>query len=90
MYVFRGGFPHAPRPRCGLLYVPCQFQIRRHALAAMVLFAPPTSDQWYLLLAPFILPLADGTELPPPAGGTGDYYLDEYCPVILLRGPFGA
>jgi hypothetical protein len=41
----------------------------------MVLFAPPTSEQWYLLLAPFILPLADGTELPPRAGGIEDRLL---------------
>jgi hypothetical protein len=35
MYVcmFRGGFPHAQRLLCGLLYVPCEFQISRHALA---------------------------------------------------------
>jgi hypothetical protein len=51
----------------------------------MALFAPPTSEQWYLLLAPFILPLADGTELPPPAGGIGDYYLDGKCPAIAVN-----
>jgi hypothetical protein len=34
---------------------PVEFQISRHTLAAMVLFAPPTSEQWYLLLAPFCL-----------------------------------
>jgi hypothetical protein len=32
--VFRGGFPHAPRPLYGLLYDPFEFQISRHTLAA--------------------------------------------------------
>jgi hypothetical protein len=26
--MFRGGFPHALRPLCGLLYVPCEFSTR--------------------------------------------------------------
>jgi hypothetical protein len=50
---------------------PVEFQISRHTLAAMVLFAPP-------IASPF-LPLADGTELPPPAGGIGDYMAGNFA-----------
>jgi hypothetical protein len=46
---------------------PVEFQISRHTLAAMVLFAPPTSEQRYLLLAH-----VTGTDLPPSAGGIGN------------------
>jgi hypothetical protein len=34
---------------------PIEFHISRHTLAAMVLLAPLTREQWYLLLAPFCL-----------------------------------
>jgi hypothetical protein len=63
---------------------PVEFQISRHTLAAMVLFAPPTSEQWYLLLAPLCLwqMVPNSHHLPEE--------LDGKCPVILLRGHFGA
>jgi hypothetical protein len=31
--MFRGGFPHALRPLCGLLYVPCECSSSRHTLS---------------------------------------------------------
>jgi hypothetical protein len=68
---------------------PVEFQISRHTLAAMVLFAPPTSEQWYLLLAHFCLwqIVLDSHHLPEELE---TIYLDGKCPLFLLRGPFGA
>jgi hypothetical protein len=67
---------------------PVEFHIRRNTLAAMVLFAPPTSEQWYLLLSPFCLwqMVPNFHHLPEELE---TIYLDGKCPVILLRGPFG-
>jgi hypothetical protein len=40
----------------------------------MVLLAPYTREQWYLLASPFLSEV-DGIESPPPAGGVGNYML---------------
>jgi hypothetical protein len=48
MYVcmFRGGFPHALGPLCGLLYVPCEFSKQPpYPLAVMAPLAPPTRER---------------------------------------------
>jgi hypothetical protein len=69
---------------------PIEFQISRHThLPAMVLFAPPTNEEWYLLLAPFCLwqMVPNSHHLPEELE---TMYLDGKYPVILLRGPFGA
>jgi hypothetical protein len=73
--VFRGGFPHAPRPLYGLLYVPFEFHISRHTLAARRCRSPHVPENggticrrnWKLCM-----------------------YLNGKWPVILLRGPLGA
>jgi hypothetical protein len=62
----RGGFPQAPRPRCGLLYIPSWISNQPpYPISPGATFAPPTREQWYLLASPF-LPEADGTKRPPP------------------------
>jgi hypothetical protein len=76
MYVcmFRGGFPHALWPLCGLLYVPCEFQTSRHAISPWWHRSPhPPENGGTITLAEELTTM----------------YLDGICPQFLLRGPLG-
>jgi hypothetical protein len=52
--IFRGGFPHALRPLCGPLYIPCEFSTQPpYPLSSSAMHGLPAEEQWYPAIAPF-------------------------------------
>jgi hypothetical protein len=84
-YGIRGGFPHALRPLCGLLYVPYRISNQPpYPISTVPMLAPPTREQWYLLASPF-LSKAAGTKPPPPSAMFGREMADNFA----QRPPWG-
>jgi hypothetical protein len=56
VWYYRGGFPHALRPLCGLLYIPYEFSTQPpYPLSSGAMHGLPAQEQWYPAITPFCI-----------------------------------